>query len=105
MPYIQAPNTTFVNNTLFVPKAAYGANTAAAYRIVSLVQNVALSSLNTFQTDLVPGQPALPGGANTPAGAYFATSYNAALVAKDNYGTNFYPYGAGGWVPGTPYSQ
>jgi hypothetical protein len=106
MPYIQAPNTTFVGNTVFMPKAAYGPNTGAAARTASLVQGVALSSLNTFQTDLVPGQPALPGGAATPAGAYFLTSYNASLVAKDNFvsGTAYRPCGSC-WVTGTPYSQ
>lgn len=108
MPYIQSSTTDFVGNTVFMPKAAFGPNTTKVYRIASLLQGVRLSALNTFQTDLVPGQPALPGGDPTPAGAYFATSYNAALVSHDSYvsGYAYLPWAnVPGWTPDQPFSQ
>jgi hypothetical protein len=106
MPYLQgAPNTTFVGNTVFMPKAAYlPYHPDVIARTASLVQGVALAARNTFQSDFVPGQPIGPNGELSKPTAYLRVSYDASpIVAEDNF-PNFIGYRACSTCT-TPHSQ
>ncbi len=104
IPYVTSTNASFVDNTIFVPKEAYY-NPSGTYCVASLLQNVELSSGNTFTTDLVPGE-SIVNGETVPATAYFAASYNFALVAVDWFEQGFHPaYNITTWDPEDPYSQ
>jgi hypothetical protein len=93
IPYIQNTQCEFTNNEVFIPEAAHD---GAGYHVISLLQDVAISSENHFSTDLFPLQ-----------GKHFSVSYNEAHVVNDHYdsGFAFRPFGVGNFDPNMPYSQ
>lgn len=93
MPYIKNTQCEFTNNEVFIPAAAHD---GAGFHVISLLQNIALSSENHFSTDLIPIE-----------GKYFGVSYNQSSVVNDHYdsGLAIRPYGVGAFDPDVPYSQ
>lgn len=94
MPYIKNTLCEFSDNEIFIPKEAHKGD--GKFQVISLLQNVALSSENHFTTDLVP-----------IGNEHFVTSYLMATVVNDHYdsGTAFRPGVNSLFDTSMPYSQ